>query len=69
MTKSAMAQKLTAAKRRALRKEAEEWDRLSDEDWARLFDEGKPVHIRLRRPLPKTPAVEPDRIENKFRKG
>ena len=64
-----MARKLTAAQRRALRKEAEEWDRLSDEDWARLFDEGKPVHIRLRRPPPKTPTVAPDTIENKFRKG
>jgi len=47
---STVTQKLTAARRRALREEAEEWDQLSDEDWARLFDEGKPVHIRLRRP-------------------
>lgn len=55
-----MAQKLTAAKRRALRKEAEEWDRLSDEAWTRLFDEGTPVHIRLRRPPQKTLTVALD---------
>ena len=56
-----VAQKLTAAKRRALREEAEEWDHLSDEDLARLFDEGKAVHIRLRRrPPPKIPTVAPD---------
>jgi hypothetical protein len=47
-----MKQTLTAAKRQALRKEAEEWDQLSDEDWARLFDEGTPVQIRVRRPRP-----------------
>lgn len=45
-----MAQKLTASKRRALREEAREWDQLSDESLARLFDEGKPVHVRLRPP-------------------
>ncbi len=55
-----MVQKLTAAKRRALREEAEEWDQLSDEDFAGLFDEGKPVHIRLRRPPPKTLTVALD---------
>lgn len=55
-----MARKLTAAQRRALRKEAEEWDRLSDEDWARLFDEGTPVKIRIRRPAPKTLTVALD---------
>lgn len=59
-----MAEKLTAAKRRALREEAKEWDHLSDEDLARLFDEGKPVHIRLRRPPPKTIPVALDAIEN-----
>ena len=55
-----MARRLTAAKRRALRDEADEWDRLSDEDWARLFDEGTPVRIRLRRPPPKTLTVALD---------
>jgi len=55
-----MAKKLTAAQRLALRKEAEEWDRLSDEDWARLFDEGTPVQIRLRRPPPKILTVALD---------
>lgn len=61
-----MARKLTAAQRRALGKEAEEWDRLSDEDWARLFDEGKPVHTRLRRPPPNANSTALDAIENKF---
>ena len=55
-----MARKLTAAQRRALRKEAEEWDRLSDEDWARLFDEGTPVKVHIRRPVPKTLTVALD---------
>jgi hypothetical protein len=56
----AMARKLTAAQRRALCKEVEEWDRLSDEDWARLFDEGTPVQIRVRRPPPKALNVALD---------
>lgn len=64
-----MAQELTAAERQALREEAEEWDQLSDEDFARLFDEGEPVPIRLRRRPPKTPTVAPDTTENKFSKG
>jgi hypothetical protein len=64
-----VAQKLTTAKQCTLREEAEEWDRLSDEDWARLFDEGEPVQIRLRRPPPKTLKVGLDAIENKFSKG
>jgi hypothetical protein len=55
-----VARKLTAAQRRALRKEAEEWDRLSDEDWARLFDEGTPVKIHIRRPAPTTLTVALD---------
>ena len=55
-----MARKLTAAQRRALRKEAEEWDRLSDEDWARLFDEGTLVKVHIRRPAPKTLTVALD---------
>lgn len=57
---STVAQKMTAAKRRALREEAAEWDQLSDEDFARQFDEGKPVRIRLRRPPPKTLTVALD---------
>ena len=55
-----MAQKLTAAKRRAFREEADEWDQLSDEDFAELFDDGKPVQVRLRRPPPKTLTVALD---------
>lgn len=55
-----MAKKLTAVERRALRKEAQAWDELSDEEFARLFDEGKPVQIRLRRPPPKTLTVSLD---------
>lgn len=55
-----MGQKLTAAKRRALGEEAEEWDQLSDEDFARLVDEGAPVQIRFRRPPPKTLTVALD---------
>lgn len=55
--------------RRGLREEAEEWDHLSDEDLARLFDEGEPVYIRLRRTLPPTLKVARDAIENKFWKG
>ena len=55
-----MAQKLTTAQRRALREEAQEWDELTDEQFARLFDEGKPVPTRLRRPPPKTLTVALD---------
>ena len=55
-----MAQKLTTAQRRALREEAHEWDELTDEEFARLFDEGKPVQIRLRRPPRKTLTVALD---------
>lgn len=55
-----MAEKLTAAKRRVLREEAEEWDRLSDDELAQQFDKGKPVHVRLRRPPPKTLTVALD---------
>lgn len=55
-----MAQKLTAAQRRALRQEAQGWDELTDEELARLFDEGKPIQIRLRRPPPKTLTVALD---------
>ncbi len=55
-----MAKKLTAAQRRALLEEARDWDQLSDEDLARVFDEGKPVNVRLRRPPPKTLTVALD---------
>lgn len=57
---STVAQKLAAAKRRAFREEAEELDHLTDADLARVFDEGEPVHIRLRRPPPKTLTVALD---------
>ena len=55
-----MAQKLTAAQTRALRREAAGWDKLSDEDFARLFGESQPVKLRLRRPPPKTLTVALD---------
>jgi hypothetical protein len=45
---------MTAARRQALHNEAEEWDQLTDEAFAQLFDQGKAVQIRLRRPPPKT---------------
>lgn len=46
-----MARKMTTARRQAFRNEAKEWDEVSDEAFAQLFDEGKRVQIRLRRPL------------------
>ena len=55
-----MAQKLTAAQRRALKREAVGWDELSDEDLARLFNEGRPVSVRLRWAPPKTLTVALD---------
>ncbi len=55
-----MAQKLTAAQRRALQREAVGWDELSDEEFARLFDEGRPVRVRIRRPPPKTLTIALD---------
>ena len=55
-----MAQKLTAAQRRALKQEAVGWDELSDEDFARLFAEGPPVRARVRRPPPKTLTIALD---------
>jgi hypothetical protein len=57
---SAVAQKLTVAQRRALEQEAVGWDELSDEDFARLFDEGQPVRVRVRRPPPKTLTIALD---------
>lgn len=55
-----MAKKLTTAQRRGLRAEAQDWDEVSDEEFARLFDQGKSVQIRLRRPPPKTLTVALD---------
>lgn len=55
-----MAQKLTMAQQRALQQEAAAWDELSDEDFARLFDEGHPVKVRVRRPPPKTLTIALD---------
>jgi hypothetical protein len=60
-----MVRKLTPAQRRAYLKEAEEWDRLNDEDWARLFDEGTPVNIHLRRPQAKALTVALDAQKQK----
>jgi hypothetical protein len=55
-----MAQKLTTPQRRALKREAVAWDELSDEDFARLFSEGQPVKVRIRRPPAKTLTVALD---------
>jgi hypothetical protein len=55
-----VAQKLTIAQRRALEREAVGWDELSDEDFARLFDEGQPVRVRVRRPPPRTLTIALD---------
>ena len=55
-----MAQKLTAAQRRALKQEAVGWDELSDEDFARLFSAGPPVRVRVRRPPPKALTIALD---------
>lgn len=55
-----MARKLTQAQRLRLRREAEEWDQLSDEDFAQLIDEGKHIQVRFRRPPPKTLTVALD---------
>ena len=48
-----MARKLTLRQKQDLKKEAQAWDRLSDEDFARLFTAGQPVKVRIRRPPPK----------------
>lgn len=64
-----MAQNLRAAQRSALRGEAREWDDVGDEEFARLFDEGKLIQIRLRRPPPKTLTVALDaRTLNRLRR-
>lgn len=55
-----MAERLTASHRRALREEAADWDRLGDDGLTRLFDKGRPLRIRVRRPLPKVLAVTLD---------
>jgi hypothetical protein len=46
--------------RRVLKREALEWDEISDEDFAQLFDDGQPVKVRVRRPPPKTLTVALD---------
>lgn len=55
-----MARKLTTRQRQTLKEEAKDWDRLSDEDFAHLFTEGRPVKVRLRRPPPRTLTVALD---------
>lgn len=55
-----MARQLTERQRRALRKEAEDWDSLSDGDFERLFVEEQPVETHVRRPPPKTLAITLD---------
>ncbi len=55
-----MAQKLTASHRRALGAEVADWDRLSDEEFTRLFDNGRPLRVRVRRPLPRVVPIALD---------
>ncbi|MBI2197845.1 MAG: hypothetical protein HYU42_04495 [Candidatus Rokubacteria bacterium] len=55
-----MAQKLSASDRRALRAEAADWDRLSDEELTRLFENDPPLGTRVRRPLPKVVPIALD---------
>ena len=55
-----MAQKLTAARRQALRQESRAWDQVGDEEFARIFEEAKPIRIHLRRPPAKTLTVALD---------
>ncbi len=55
-----MAQRLTASQRRALGDEAAAWDQLGDEDFTRLFEAGRPLRVRVRRPLPKILAIALD---------
>jgi hypothetical protein len=51
---------LNIQQRQDLKKEAEAWDRLSDQDFARLFTEGQPVKVRVRRPPPKALTITLD---------
>jgi hypothetical protein len=57
---SAVAERLTAAQRWALREEARDWDQLGDDEFARLFEKAHPVQVRLRRPLPKPLTIALD---------
>jgi hypothetical protein len=41
-----VAERLTVARRRALRDEAREWDQLGDDEFARLFEKVRPVQSR-----------------------
>lgn len=55
-----MAKKLTAAQRQARREEVGRWDELGDDDFVRLFEEGKTVEVHVRRPPPTTLTVTLD---------
>jgi hypothetical protein len=55
-----VAQKLTATQRRLLREEAVDWDRLSDDDLARLVEKARPLGVRVRRPFPKVLPIALD---------
>ena len=55
-----VAQKLTATRRRLLRVEAADWDRLSDDEFTRLFDKGRPLGVRVRCPFPKVVPIALD---------
>jgi hypothetical protein len=55
-----MARKLTVQQKQILKTEADEWDRLSDEEFASLFSAGRPVKVRIRRPPPKALTITLD---------
>ena len=55
-----MAQRLNPSDRRALRVEAAEWDRLSDDEFARVLDTATPLGTRVRRPRPKIVPITLD---------
>ena len=55
-----VAQKLTATRRRLLRVEAADWDRLSDAEFTRLFEKGRPLGVRVRCPFPKVVPIALD---------
>ena len=55
-----MAQRLTASQRRALREEAADWDRVGDDELTRLVAKGRPLRVRVRRPLPRVLAIALD---------
>ena len=56
----AVAQRLTASQRRALHEEATVWERVGDDEFTRLVAKGRPLRVRVRRPLPRVLAIALD---------